>query len=152
MCGTWCYWTDESGHLVIDPKSPPRFIKVDAEKIGQVASPDVQWWLDKAQPLSRVNRSGYPLPLYRYLNLDLPIGKDPNDFVPVVGDMKIIACEVLEFAFVCLCCFESNPSRQYDGVSKFKNGMSPEKCRGYHQRVNGWCHVCDPIFGNGGLK
>lgn len=126
-----------------------RFVLMEHPPKGE-ADPETKWWQDTWRPLSEKDEleAGY-----RYMAVQTYSDKDPNNYRPVTGEMRLLFTDQCEYYVVCPDCYYAYSDMQWPGSTRSHRRdwrEEAERDRKDHHRLKGWCEFCDPIFGNGG--
>lgn len=120
-----------------------RFIKTEANQVGEEPDDQTIWWLDTARPIAE--KPGF-------IAVQTYVDKDPNTFVKCTN-MRLLFTDPEEYYYVCPQCFFVYEGMQWAGSTR---PASPNwhkvavKKLEKHEQEKGWCEFCDPVFGNGG--
>ena len=112
-------------------------------------SETTRWYWDTGRPIIHQSGDGFN----DYLAVQVRADRDPNRQVVYQRDLRILYRDANEYYFVCVPCFYGYVNLQWTGrgADPYWLDKSNEALR-EHQKINGWCEFCDPVFGNGGWK
>lgn len=104
------------------------------------------WYWDTARPA----KEGDELP---FTAVQVYCDNDPNKFVKIEGDMRLLFTDQAEYYAVCPDCHFIYRHMQWSGSTRNRNWRQDSQAYlEQHQNQKGWCEFCDPIFGSGGWR